>query len=297
MGLQKGTRMGSIPSRVADRLTAGIKRFQPVLSSAQSRDVNESDTVIIITDILSEVFGYDKYSEVTSENAIRGTFCDLAIKLDGTLQFLVEAKAIGQELKDAYLKQAVDYAANQGVDWVVLTNGILWRIYKVTFSKPIDQELIAEINFLSLNPRDSESLEHLYLLSREGWVKTALSDYYDQKQALSRFCVAAILLSEPQLKAIRREIKRLSPEVKVDVEQIQRVLEQEVLKREVMEGDKAEEARKRVTRALGRASKAPKEETVTSDPAPATPKVVPAVIPPQPTTPPTEPLKQPPVAQ
>lgn len=68
-----------------------------------------------------------KYSEVTSETAIRGTYCDLAIKVNGALQFLLEAKAIGQELKDTCLKQAVDYAANQGLDWVVLTNGILSR--------------------------------------------------------------------------------------------------------------------------------------------------------------------------
>ena len=155
--------MASIPSKVKDRLNAGIKRFQPVLESAQSRDVNESDTVIIITDILSEVFGYDKYAELTSETAIRGTFCDLAVKVDGALLFLVEAKAIGQDLKDAYLKQAIDYASNQGVDWVVLTNGITWRIYKVIFSKPIDQELTAEINFMDLDPRNEDDLGLLFL--------------------------------------------------------------------------------------------------------------------------------------
>lgn len=64
--------MANIPSKVESRLQNGLKRFQPVLTSAKSRDVNESDTVIIVTDILQEVFGYDKYSEITSEHAIRG---------------------------------------------------------------------------------------------------------------------------------------------------------------------------------------------------------------------------------
>ena len=54
---------------------------------------------------------------------IRSTFCDLAVKLDGHLAFLIEVKAIGLELKEQFVKQAVDYAANQGVEWVVLTNG------------------------------------------------------------------------------------------------------------------------------------------------------------------------------
>ena len=77
--------MPQVPNKVAERLAAGIKRFQPILASAKSRDVGESDTVIIITDMLSEVFGYDKYSEITSETSIRGTWCDLALKIDGQL--------------------------------------------------------------------------------------------------------------------------------------------------------------------------------------------------------------------
>jgi hypothetical protein len=61
--------MANIPQKVSERLVAGIKKFQPILTLAQSHDANESDTVIIITDMLSEIFGYDKYSEITSEKA------------------------------------------------------------------------------------------------------------------------------------------------------------------------------------------------------------------------------------
>src|ERR1043165_8717582 len=157
--------MASMPKKVEDRLIAGIQRFQSIVQSAHARDVNESDTVIIITDMLSEVFGYDKYSELTSESSIRGTFCDLATKVDGVIQFLIEAKAIGQELKETSVKQAVDYAANKGVDWIILTNAVFWRIYKVTFSKPIDQELVCEVNFLSLVHKEQESLDQLFLLT------------------------------------------------------------------------------------------------------------------------------------
>jgi predicted type IV restriction endonuclease len=240
--------MPTIPNKVTDRLAASIKRFQPVLASAQSRDVNESDTVIIITDMLSEVFGYDKYSEVTSEKAIRGTFCDLATKVDGTLLSLIEAKAVNQELKDSFVKQAVDYAANQGVDWVILTNGIAWQVYKVAFTKPIGQELVFEVNFLTLNHRDLSDLELLFLLTKEGWMKSAIGEYYSQKQALSRFSVAAMVLSDSVVAVVRRELKRLSPDVKIETEKIRDVLQNEVLKREVVEGDKAEEAHRKIAR-------------------------------------------------
>ena len=116
--------MASIPKKVAERLVSGLKRYQPILAAAKARDVGETDTVTIIKDMLADVFGYDKYSELTSEYAIRGTFCDLAVKLDGKLSTLIEVKAIGIDLKEQHVKQAVDYAANQGVDWVLLTRAI-----------------------------------------------------------------------------------------------------------------------------------------------------------------------------
>src|SRR5215211_6653457 len=115
--------MAELPKKVVDRLIAGIKRFQPIVSASKARDDGEADTVMIVTDMLAEVFGYDKYSEVTAEFAIRCTYCDLATKLDGVLQTLIEVKSIGIDLKEQHVKQAIDYAANQGVDWVILTNG------------------------------------------------------------------------------------------------------------------------------------------------------------------------------
>jgi predicted type IV restriction endonuclease len=252
----------SIPKKVIERLTSGLKQFQPILSTAKARDDGEADTVMIVTDMLAGVFGYDKYSEVTAEYAIRGTYCDLATKLEGTLQALIEVKAIGLELKDQHVKQAVDYAANQGVDWVVLTNGMHWRVYNVIFGKPIDQELVIEIDVCNLNPKSPADLEVLYLFCKEGWVKSVLGDYQLQKQALSRFFLGALVLSDSVLEVIRRELRRVSPDVRIELEHIKNVLASEVLKREVIDGDKAVEARKKIARAASKLlRKRTKQET------------------------------------
>lgn len=244
--------MATISSKTKDRLMAGIKRFQPILTLAKTRDVNESDTVTIVTDMLAEVFGFDKYSEITSEYIIRGTFVDLAIKIDGVLQILIEVKAIGLELKDSFVKQAVDYAANQGVEWVVLTNGADWHVYRVSFGKPINQELVLAIDFLTLNAKSAADLESLYLLTKEGISKSMLGEYHAQRQALSRFFIGATILSDPVLDVIRRELRRMSPDVKIDTEQIKTVLMQDVFKRDVVEGEKADEARRKIARSVAR---------------------------------------------
>jgi hypothetical protein len=247
--------MPAVPNRVADRLSSGIKRFQPILSSAKARDLSEADTVRIVTDILSDVLGFDRYGEITSECAVKGTWCDLGVKIDGSFEYLIEVKAIGLDLKDAHTRQAIDYSANQGTEWVILTNGEIWRVYKVTFARPIDSELVLEINFLNLNPKKASDIELIYHLTREGWAKSVLGEFHTRRQALNRFYLGAMVLSSPVLDVIRRELRRLSPDVRIDTDQIKSVLSQEVLKREVAEGEKAEEARKRINRLASKTAK------------------------------------------
>ncbi len=247
--------MAAIPKKISERVISGIKKYQPLLVAARSRDVGEADTVTLIKDMLSDIFGYDKYSEVTSEFAIRGTYCDLAIKLDNRLAILIEAKAIGIDLKEQHIKQAIDYAANQGLDWVVLTNGVTWFVYKVIFEKPIDKELVVSLDMTAINTRSKDDVESLYLLCKEGWIKSALGDYHTQRQALSRFFIGAMLQTDPVLDVIRRELRRVSPDVKIDTDDIKSVLLNEVIKREVQEGEKAKEASKKIAKAAAKKAK------------------------------------------
>jgi predicted type IV restriction endonuclease len=238
-----------IPKKVSDRLTAGLKRFKPVLEAAKDRDVNESDTSMIVTDMLAEVFGFDKYAEVTREYAIRGTFCDLATKIEGQLQTLIEVKAIGLGLRENHIKQAVDYAANQGVEWVILTNGQHWKVFSVSFSKPISADLVLDLDILEMSPSDEDAVEDLFLLSKEGIQRSGLDAYNDQLKVRNKFNLAALILSDPILHTIRRELKRISPDVRISVEEIKAALSHEVIKRDAIEGD----AQRLVSRAASKA--------------------------------------------
>ncbi|HEY0159091.1 MAG TPA: type I restriction enzyme HsdR N-terminal domain-containing protein [Thermoanaerobaculia bacterium] len=254
----------TIPAKVAERLASGLRRFAPILAAAKSRDVNESDTSMIVTDMLADVYGYDKYTEVTRELAIRGTYCDLATRIDGKFQMLIEVKAIGLELKDAHAKQAVDYAANQGVEWVALTNGQMWKVFRVIFAKPIDAELVLDIDLLTLNPKTAGDLESLFLLTRESMLKSGLYAYHDHLQATNKFYLAAVVLSDAVLETVRRELRRVS-DAKVELEELREALKQEVIKREVIEGDKADGARKKVSKSAGKMLRIRKGKDETED--------------------------------
>jgi len=88
-----------IPKRVDERLIKSVPRFQQVLKTAKDRDVNETDTLSIIKDIFAEIFGYDKYMDLTSEYSVRGTFCDLAIKFDNKINFSLKLRLSELTLK------------------------------------------------------------------------------------------------------------------------------------------------------------------------------------------------------
>jgi hypothetical protein len=242
--------MTAISAKVHARLLAGLKKYQSILTTAKSKDINESDTVTIVTDMLAEVFGYDKYSEVTSEHVVKKTFCDLAIKIGEKVQFLIEVKAIGLELKEDHTRQALDYGSNLGVDWIMLTNGAQWKLYKVIFGKPIMHELVFEFSFLNINPKKESDLELLFILCKESLGKSVLEDYHNQKQALNKFYIGQILLTEPVIEAIRKTLKKTSPDIKPTFEDIETLLKMEVLKREILEGEKMEEAKKRINKAF-----------------------------------------------
>ncbi len=242
--------MATIPTKVQARLTSGLKKFQSIVSSARTKDINESDTVVIITDILSDLFGYDKYSEITSEQAVKKTFCDLAIKIDGKVRFIIEVKAAGLDLKEDHVRQAVDYGANAGVDWVILTNGSSWKVFKIIFGKPVSNELVYEFDITQLNVKKENDLELLYYVCKESLGKSVLADFHLQKQTFSKFFVGQLILSEPIVDSIRKIMKKLYPEVKVSNEEIMQLVKNEVLKREVLEGEKAEDAKKKINKAF-----------------------------------------------
>jgi len=241
-----------ISKKVLNRLSATLKGFQPIAVSHKSRDVSEADTVTLVKDILSDTFGYDKYQELTSEQQIRGTYCDLAVKIGGKIKYLVEVKAAGIDLNETHLRQALNYGANQGIEWIVLTNSIEWRLYRIMFSQPIDFAEVSSFNIVNVNLESEEDQNRLFLLCREGISADAMDIYHLHSQLLNKFTVAQFVLMEPVVSVIRREMRRLFPELKIEPENIVNILTQDVLKREVIEGDKVKEAQKKIKKAANK---------------------------------------------
>ncbi|RUV13577.1 restriction endonuclease subunit R [Mesorhizobium sp. M7A.T.Ca.TU.009.01.3.1] len=256
IGDREGESLNKLPKKFVERVASNLKKYQRITLAQQKSDVAEADTVTLIKDILAEVFGYDKYDELTSEHQIKSTYCDLAIKIGGKLRLLVEVKSAGSGLADNHLRQVIDYGAHQGIHWVILTNAVEWRLVRIYVANQISHEEVCRIVLADMNPKNEDHLQCLFLFAKEGLTTDAMDAFHQQAQLFNKFTVSAIIRSEAVISVVRREIRKLFPDIKVGNENLSLLIENEVIKRDTVEGDKAKEAVARMRKALNKLERA-----------------------------------------
>lgn len=237
-----------IPKKVQDRLISGLRRYQPIVRKLAARDISEADTVTVIKDILSDLFGYEKYAELTSEQQIRGTYCDLAIRLGEKTHYLCEVKSAGTSLNDNHLRQAVNYGAHNGIEWVILSNAIKWKVYRIKFAQPIDWEEVLSFDMGEIS-RSGDDLAKLFMLCRESINSDSLDAFHRQAQIVNRYVVAETLLSDGVVSALRKEFRRVFDGLKVSDQELRIILANEVIKRDALDGDGATAAKATIKKA------------------------------------------------
>ena len=244
-----------IPKKVQDRLVAGLKKYQPIVRKLAERDISEADTVTVCKDMLTDIFGYDKYTELTSEQQIRGTFCDLAVKIAGKVHYLAEIKSAGTSLNNNHLRQVVNYGAHEGIEWVLLTNAIVWKVYRIKFAQPIDWQEIYCFDMGAISSRSSDDLAKLFMLCRESITSDALNQFHQQAQILNRHVIAELLLGEATVGALRKEMRRLFAGLKTSDDELRALLTNEVIKRDALDGEGAKAAKSVVRKAVNTLAK------------------------------------------
>ncbi|MEW5702882.1 MAG: type I restriction enzyme HsdR N-terminal domain-containing protein [Candidatus Zixiibacteriota bacterium] len=183
-----------------------LKKFIPHFLQAQQDNLNEADTVMRISKFFEDVLGYDALFEISRETHLKGKFVDIAIKIDGVIKLLVEVKAAGVTLRDRHIEQAEAYASRSNYRWVLLTNGVVWNLYHLTFDQGIEYERAFSVD-LTVNSLD-EAVERLGLLSKASVRKGEHEKYWEKRTALSPSAIGMCLFQKDVLMLIRREIRR-----------------------------------------------------------------------------------------
>lgn len=204
---QKSSAAPKWETTARERMKAAIKKFSKPLADLVERDANEGDTRLLVTDMLCEGFGFDKYSELTTEYRVKGEFADYGIRLDKDLIAFLEVKRIATKLAAKHLRQVETYAVNEGVEWVILTSGVVWQVYHITGGLPIVVDLALEVNLFG-----EDTLAHkanqLYYLTKESLKRRQIDSLWQAKRATSPKSLAKVLCSDSVVTAIRKELKR-----------------------------------------------------------------------------------------
>ncbi|HEY0764822.1 MAG TPA: hypothetical protein VGD61_20760 [Pyrinomonadaceae bacterium] len=190
-----------------ERMKAAIKKFSKPLADLVARDANEGDTRLLVTDMLCEGFGFDKYSELTTEYRVKGEFADYGIRLDKDLIAFLEVKRVATKLASKHLRQVESYAVNEGVEWVILTSGAVWQVYHITGGLPIVVDLALEVDLFAEETL-AQKANQLYFLTKESLKRRQIDSLWQAKRATSPKSLAGVLCSENVVTAIRKELKR-----------------------------------------------------------------------------------------
>jgi predicted type IV restriction endonuclease len=201
-----------------------LERFATAFKEARERGANESETVMFIVKFCEELLGYDSLKgEISKEVTIKDRYCDIALKVGGDIRVLIECKAASvRGLAEKHIEQAGNYASRAGIRWVLLTNGIEWKLFHLAFAEGegITHEIAFDANLVEdIGTKPEELWTKLSLLTRTSVADNRLDQYWDQKKALSPVALVRVLFTEEVLTAIRRELNRKAP-ARLDIEDV-----------------------------------------------------------------------------
>jgi predicted type IV restriction endonuclease len=136
-----------------------VKKLQKDIQSLTSLNIDkyvrkavgkcEENVKIKIVIPLLELLDYNPQQDMDFEHHVQNKKADIALLFNNKPKLFVESKDLDENL-DKHIHQALDYAFNKGVEWVILTNGLEIRVYKsfIQYIPPEDR-LILTPHFLT----------------------------------------------------------------------------------------------------------------------------------------------------
>lgn len=212
------------------RLRGALKKAAQPLQGLLEHDANEMETRLLVRDLLAEGFGFDRYREVGAEYEVRSQYVDYTLRVNDDLFAFIEVKRCGVKLNEKHLRQVKGYALDEGSEWLVLTNGAVWRIYHMQMDRSLPVELVCVVDVdLTDGRTPAQHATDLFPITREAVKHGALKSLWVSRRATSPKALASALLSDPVVKALRNQLRKDTGE-RVDLDTIVENLRENVIR-------------------------------------------------------------------
>lgn len=197
-----------IRQETIDKICEGFRLLHPrLVEIANAPRASEEEVRRWCFDALENALGYSK-SEIDTEVSVLSGRVDIALKRDGDIFLVMECKNIRHKLTNTVRDQAAGYATSLSAEWAVVTNGQIWRLYRVIPQIGKDPRFI-EIFDVSLLDEDGVSevdAENLYLLTSRAVFGGDLEKMSHMIACTSKKRILKALASERVIKALRLEL-------------------------------------------------------------------------------------------
>lgn len=211
-----------------ERVRAAVRRFNKPLMDLVARDANEGDTRLLVTDFLCEGLGYDKYEDLTTEYQVKGEFADYGVRIDKQLLAFIEVKRCTQKLGVKHLRQVQMYAVNEGVEWMILTNGQVWQVWHMTPGLPVVIDLALEVDLLGEGGWALKG-DAMFHLSKDAFKRRLIDELWKARAATSPRSLAHIVLADSVVEAVRKELRRQTG-YNAEAKELEKILRNDVLR-------------------------------------------------------------------
>jgi predicted type IV restriction endonuclease len=162
---------------------------------------------LLVTDFLCEGLGYDKYEDLTTEYQVKGEFADYGVRIAKQLVAFIEVKRCTTRLSARHLRQVEMYAVNEGVEWMILTNGQVWQVWHLTPGLPVVLDMALEVDLLG-DGGPTQKADTLFYLSKDAFKRRVIDELWRVKAATSAKSLAAVITSDTVMEQIRKELRR-----------------------------------------------------------------------------------------
>ena len=198
---------------------ARLKKLQTKFASQITRiagqiakgNRNEEETRRWCVDMIRGTMGYGDH-DIETECTILGKRIDIALKINGNIEVIIECKAAGINLNQAAVNQAANYATSCGVEFIVVTNGHNWQMHHVSIPQkggdPIIQQLF-DVYLLDSDGVSADDAYLLYLLSKDSIKSEETMSFYHEVNSLSSIFFLKALRDKEVLMAIAKSHRKI----------------------------------------------------------------------------------------
>jgi transcription initiation factor IIE alpha subunit len=191
-----------------DNIREGFKALHPRLVAMELAEKSSEENVRIwVIDSLINALGYS-HEEIDTEVRTLGKRIDIALKKDGRIFLVIECKSVRTKLSNSVRDQAINYATSLSAPWAVITNGHLWRLYRILPRPGRDPKLVEifDVALLDADGVSDSDVESLYLLTARALFGGDTEKMSHLIACTTRRKILQALTSDRVVKAMRMEL-------------------------------------------------------------------------------------------